>query len=180
MPPCSNSLRTIYQKFPNPYDHPWIHTWGCNNDLYSHQSAVYGTQTDMQYTISTHIDLLCMWLKSIGCIWSVLTLTYNVCDSKSIRCIWDYSHRSAAYVSQVGTHCMFGTHIDLRYMWLKSICIICSKFISMCNTCDSKPILSVPYVQVSRQSAEYVQLEASSQCTYMNDQKSYCFVTLEV
>ena len=29
MPPYSNSLRTIYQKFPNPYDHPWNHTRGC-------------------------------------------------------------------------------------------------------------------------------------------------------
>ena len=28
--PYSNSLRTIYQKLPNPYDHPWIQAVSCD------------------------------------------------------------------------------------------------------------------------------------------------------
>ena len=81
---------------------------------------------------------------------------------KSIRSVWYYSHRSAVYVIQVGMHFMVKVHIDLQYMWLQTD--------PQCMSLT--PIRSVPYVQVSRQSVEYVQPEASSQCTYLNDQKS--------
>ena len=38
-------------------------------DLYSHRSAVYVTQINRLYMISTHVDLQGMWLKSVSSIW---------------------------------------------------------------------------------------------------------------
>ena len=147
-------------------------------DLYSHRTAVCGTQTDVQYMISTHIDLLYeyTWLKSIGCIWSVLTLTCSVCDSNQYA-VYDI------------------INIDLQYMSVKSVRSVWSVRTSICSICDSnryalhiqswyrsakhvtpkRSLLYVgrfPYVQACRQSAEYVQPQASWQFTYLNDQKS--------
>lgn len=68
--------------------------------------------------ISTHIDLLCMWLKSVGCIWSELTLTWSVCDS----------NRYAVYDS---------IHMVLRYIWVKSVSSLWSVLTSICSIRDS-------------------------------------------
>jgi len=85
--------------------------------------------------ISTHIDLLCMWLKSVGCMWSVLTLNCSVCDL----------NRYAVYES---------IHIGLRYMWVKSVSSVWSVLTSICSICDSNRYTM--YIQGSSQSVIHV------------------------
>ena len=83
-------------------------------NLYSHRSAVYGTQIDTQYMICTHIDLLCMGLKAMCSIWSVLTSMYSIHESSRYAVSDRYSHRSALYVTQIAMQCMFKVPIDLQ------------------------------------------------------------------
>jgi hypothetical protein len=107
------------------------------HDQFSHRSAVYVTQTYTQYMTSTHIDLQYMWLKPIRSKWSVLTSVCSTCDSNRYAVYDLYSHRSAVYGTQTDAQYMISSHIDLLYMWLKSIGCIWSVLTLTCSEGDS-------------------------------------------
>ena len=131
-----------------------VSNWYTVYDQYSHRSAVYVSQTDTQYTISTHIDLQYTCLKLIHSIQSVLTSICNIRVSNWYTVYDQYSHRSAVYVSQTYTQYTISTHIDLQYMCLKPIHCLWSVLNSICSICDSN--WYTVHDQFSHRSAVYV------------------------